>query len=127
MAVIYNQAVKNERLLVSRDAIDAAGAATLQIGTLNMVLVLANVALALPSFSDASGGSMALAGVPRSDNDTVAGGKAESARIIDADGNVIVSGLTVGLAGSGANIILNVVDLQAHQRVDINSGVIYHG
>lgn len=124
MAVVYSTAVKNSRLTVVRDAIDAGAAAGyLEIGTTGMGTVLATIPLADPSGSVASG--VLTFTMPQSDTNADATGTAAEARIKDSDGTVIVSGLTVGT--SGANINLSSVGITAGDTVTINSAAITHG
>lgn len=124
MAVVYSTAVKNSRLTVVRDAIDAGSAAgSLEIGTTGMGTVLAVIPLADPSGSVASG--VLTFTMPQSDANADASGTAAEARIKDSNGTVIVSGLTVGT--SGANINLSSVGITAGDTVTINSAAITHG
>lgn len=124
MAVVYSTAVKNSRLTVVRDAIDAGAAAGyLEIGTTGMGTVLATIPLADPSGSVASG--VLTFTMPQSDTNADATGTAAEARIKDSNGTVIVSGLTVGT--SGANINLSSVGITAGDTVTINSAAITHG
>lgn len=124
MAVVYSTAVKNSRLTVVRDAIDAGAAAGyLEIGTTGMGTVLATIPLADPSGSVASG--VLTFAMPQSDTNADATGTAAEARIKDSNGTVIVSGLTVGT--SGANINLSSVGITAGDTVTINSATITHG
>lgn len=127
MAVVYATAVKNDRLQVGIDAIDAgSGNGKLKIGTTAMAVVLATIILDKPSFDAPSAGSMTLAGVPHSDLDAAATGVPASAVITDSDDNVIISGLTVGLAGSGANVIVSQGTIDQHNEVRVTGGVINH-
>lgn len=124
MAVVYSTAVKNSRLTVVRDAIDAgASNGVLEIGTTGMGTVLATIPLADPSGS-VSAGVLSLT-MPQSDTNADATGTAAEARIKDSNGTVIVSGLTVGT--SGANINLSSVGITAGDTVTLNSAAITHG
>jgi hypothetical protein len=124
MAVVYSTAVKNSRLTVVRDAIDAgASAGVLEIGTTGMGTVLATIPLADPSGS-VSAGVLSLT-MPQSDTNADATGTAAEARIKDSNGTTIVSGLTVGT--SGANINLSSVGITAGDTVTLNSASITHG
>lgn len=124
MAVVYSSTVKNARLTVVRDAIDAGAAAGyLEIGTTGMGSVLATIPLADPSGSVATG--VLTFTMPQSDTNADATGTAAEARIKDSNGTVVVSGLTVGT--SGANINLSSVGITAGDTVTINSAAITHG
>jgi hypothetical protein len=126
MAVVYHNDVKNARLQEVIDAISGgAGPGVLRIGTAGMAVLLAEITLSDPAFGAPAAGVMTLAGVPLSDTAANATGTAAAATISDSTGKVIVSGLTVGVAGE--NINLNSVAIQANQEVRINSGTITHG
>jgi hypothetical protein len=124
VAVVYNTTLKNARLQLVVTAIDAgSGAGTLEIGTAGMGTVLAAITLSDPCGS-VSGGVLTFT-VPVSDNAANASGTAAEARIKDSDGNVVVSGLTVGT--SGTNVVLNSTDISINQQVTITSATITHG
>lgn len=125
MAVVYPVALKNTRMTSVRDAIDAgAGAGVLQIGTTAFATVLAEITLADPSGTIATG-VLTLSGMPRSDTSANATGTAAEARIRDSNGTDVITGLTVGTAGT--NIVLNTVSIVAAAIVEITSGTITHG
>lgn len=127
MTITYSDDIRNQRLQDVINALDAGpGPAVMKIGTAGMGFTIANIILSSPSFQGPVAGVMQLADCPRSDNDTANGGVAEEAIICDGTGAVKVTGLTCGLAGSGAEIILSRLDYQAHDRLDISSGVIRH-
>lgn len=125
MAVVYSADVKDDRMQIVADAIDAgAGPGKLEIGTAGMASVLATVALADPC-------GAVLAGVltfdfPQSDIAADASGTAAAARIRDSNNNDVVTGLTVG-TGGGSNIVVNSTTVTLGQTVTINSGIITHG
>lgn len=124
MPVVYNTTVKNSRMTVVRDAIDAGSSGgTLEIGTSGMGTVLAVIPLADPSGSVSSG--VLTFSMPQSDTNADATGTAAEARIKDSSGTVVISGLTVGT--SGANINLSSVGITAGDTVTINSATITHG
>lgn len=124
MPVVYSTTVKNSRLTVVRDAIDAGSAAgVLEIGTSGMGTVLATIPLADPCGS-VSAGVLTLS-TPVSDTNADATGTAAEARIKDSDGTTIISGLTVGT--TGANINLSSVGITAGDTVSITSAAITHG
>ena len=124
MPVNYPTAVKNARMTAVRDLIDAgSGPGVLQIGTTGMGTVLAEITLADPSGSIASG-VLTLSGFPRSDTSANATGTAAAARIRDSNNVDVITGLTVGT--SSADIILDSVGITAGQTVTINSASITH-
>jgi hypothetical protein len=123
MTVSYANALKDTRMTAVLNAIDVnASPATIEIGTAAMAAVLVSITLSKPSFSEASQ-AITMLGVPKSG--TASGtGTAAAARIKDGGGNVIVSGLTVGTAGSDIN--LNSTSITSGQTVTISSGTITH-
>lgn len=124
MAVTYSTTVKNSRLTVVKDAIDAgASAGVLEIGTTGMGSVLATIPLADPCGSVSAG--VLTFTMPQSDTNADATGTAAEARIKDSNGTAIISGLTVG--ASGANINLSSVSITAGDTVTLNSAAITHG
>lgn len=124
MAVVYSTTVKNSRLTVVRDAIDAGSAAGyIEIGTSGMGTVLATINLADPCGSVSSG--VLTFSAPVSDTNADATGTAAEARIKDSNGTVIISGLTVGT--SGANINLSSLGITAGDTVTLSSATITHG
>lgn len=125
MAVIYSTAAKNARLDAVASVIDAgSGAGYIQIGTTAMGTVLATIVLADPCASSASGGVLTFSGFPRSDTSADATGTAAAARIRDSNGNDVITGLTVGAAGSGADIILDTTAIDAGEIVTLNSATL---
>lgn len=125
MAVIYSTAAKNARLNAVAATIDAgSGPGVLQIGTTAMGTVLATIVLADPCASSASGGVLTFSGFPRSDTSADADGTAAAARIRDSDGNDVITGLTVGLVGSGADIIFESVSFNVGEVITLNSATI---
>lgn len=125
MAVIYSTAAKNARLNAVAATIDAgSGPGVLQIGTTAMGTVLATIVLADPCASSASGGVLTFSGFPRSDTSADANGTAAAARIRDSDGNDVITGLTVGVAGSGADIIFESVSFNVGEVITLNSATI---
>jgi len=125
MAVIYSTAAKNARLNAVAATIDAgSGPGVLQIGTTGMGTVLATIALADPCAASASGGVLTFSGFPRSDTSADANGTAAAARIRDSDGNDVITGLTVGTVGSGADIIFESVSFNVGEIITLNSATI---
>jgi hypothetical protein len=125
MAVTYSTATKQARLEAVIAKIDAgAGPGTLEIGTASMASVLAVLTLADPS-GTASGGTLTFDFDPDiSDTSANNSGTAAAAQIKDSDGNVIISGLTVGT--SATDIVLDSVSITAGQTVTLTTGTITH-
>lgn len=125
MAVVYSTATKTARLQAVVNQIDAgAGPGTLEIGTTGMASILAIITLADPS-GTVSGTVLTFDFDPDvSDTSADNGGTAAEARIKDSNGNIIISGLTVGT--SGADIILDSVSITAGQTVTLTTGTITH-
>jgi hypothetical protein len=124
MAVIYSTDAKNARLTGVVNTIDAgSGPGVLQIGTSAMGTVLAEITLADPS-GTVSGGVLTFSGFPRSDSSANATGVAAAARIRDSNGNDVITGLTVGMTGSGADIILETTNIDTGEIVTLNSATI---
>src|SRR5688500_7357753 len=124
MAVIYSTEVANNRLAVTRDAIDAGGGpGKLQIGNLGFGTVLAELTLQDPcgfimnrvlTFTPPpllSGGA--------------ADGSAVAARFVDSNGVVVISGLTVGTAGT--DILLSSTTITTGEPVELLSATLTHG
>lgn len=123
MAVIYAAALRTSRMNAIVTAIDAGAAAGyLEIGTTSMASVLATITLADPCGSVS--GDVLTFDLPASDTSADNTGTAAEARIKDSDGNIIISGLTVGT--SGANINLDSTSITAGQTVTLTSGTITH-
>lgn len=124
MPIVYTTSIKNSRMTVVRDAIDAgSGPGVLQIGTTGMASVLAEIVLDDPC-GTVSGGVLSFSGFPKSDSSANASGTAAAARIRDSSGNDVVTGLTVGLSSS--DIILDSVSITSGQQVTINNASISH-
>lgn len=123
MAVIYAAAVRTDRMDVVQAAIDqAATAGKLRIGTAAMGTVLATIDLADPCGSVS--GDVLTFTAPRSDTSADNTGTAAAATISDGDDNVIVSGLTVGLAAT--NIIITTTSINAGDTVTMTAGSLTH-
>ena len=124
MAVIYSTAAKNARLTGVVNTIDAgSGPGVLQIGTTGMGTVLAEITLADPC-GTVTGGVLTFSSFPRSDSSANATGVAAAARIRDSNGADVITGLTVGMTGSGADIILETTNIDAGEIVTLNSATI---
>ena len=121
MAVTYTVAVKNARLSAVVSQIGSTG--VLEIGTAGMASILATITLNATAGTAATG-VLTFSGFPKSDT-ADATGTAAAARIRTAPGGTdIVTGLTVGT--SGADIILDSVNITTGQTVTINSASITH-
>ena len=124
MAVIYSAALKDARMALIRDAIDAGAApGYLEIGTAGMGLVLAHLDLAHPC-GLISGGILTLLS-PLADTSATGTGNAAAARVKDGDGNIIISGLTVGT--NATDIVISSTAIYGGQTLTISSATITHG
>lgn len=124
MAVNYATGVKNSRMTVVRDAIDAgAGAGILEIGTAGMAQVLATITLNDPS-GTISAGVLTLSGFPKTAT-AGATGTAAAARIRDSTNADVVTGLTVGTSGTDI-VLAGTAAITSGQTVQINSASITH-
>lgn len=125
MAVNYSTTAKNARLNAVAGVIDGgSGPGVIQIGTAGMAVLLATITLDDPCASSASGGVLTFSGFPKSDTSADATGVAAAARIRDSNGNDVITGLTVGQAGSGADLILDTTNIDAGEIVTLNSATI---
>jgi hypothetical protein len=123
MAVVYDNTTKQARLQGVIDTIDAGvGNGSIEIGDSGFTTVLATIPLAA-GVGSATNDVLTFT-MPQSDSSADATGTAAEARIKDGDGNIRITGLTVG-AGSG-DINLDSVSFTAGQQVTINSGTITH-
>jgi hypothetical protein len=124
MAVVYADGIKTTRMQAVLDAIDAgSGNGTLEICTAGYGAVLAVVPLSDPS-GVVSGDTLTL-NTPIQDNSIDQSGTAALARVKDSDGNIVISGLTVGT--SGTDIIVGTTSLVATQVFRITSATLTHG
>ena len=125
MPVVYIESLKNARL----DEVTAAlgTAAELEIGDTGFASVLVTIPLANPAAPAATGGVLTFT-MPQSDTGADDSGTAAEARITDGGSNVIVDGLTVGVAATPSpDVILDTVTITAGQVVTITSATITHG
>lgn len=122
MGVIYAAGVRTSRMQEVLAAIDAGAAGKLEIGTAGMSSVLATIPLADPAGS-VSGDVLTLT-MPQSDTSADATGTAAAARIRTSADADVVTGLTVGTAGT--DIVLDSVSITAGQTVTISSAAITH-
>lgn len=116
MPVIYCEEVKDARL---QAVIDAIGAGTMEIT--DGFNVIATIPLHVPAFDTPHNGSMTLAATPVI-GQSYQRGHAETARIKDVLGKVIVSGLIIG-----RDVLLSNPEIMANQEVRVVSGTIIHG
>lgn len=127
MSVVYNNSVKDDRLQVVVDALDATtDPAILVIGTSSLsgaTGVLAQITLDTPSAVVASQ-VLTLSTLPR-EAVASAGGTAAKAELRDGDDVTIVSGLTVGTVAT--DVIINSVTITNGQTVRCTAGTITHG
>jgi len=124
MPVNYEATVKNARLMVVRDAIDAGAAeGKLKIYSAAYAALLVTITLADPSAGIADG-VLTLSGMPKSGIASAAG-IAAIARITDSDDTMVAEGLTVGLVAT--DIIIDNTNIALGQTVTLNSGTITHG
>ena len=136
MPANYSATVKTNRLNNVNDAINSktyvagtgtGSAGTLVIGTSALsgaTGVLATVTLQNPA-ATVSGSVLTIAGVPIATTATGTG-TAALAELRNNAGTVIVSGLTVGISGSGADVIISAVAVSTGQTIQLNSGTIAH-
>ena len=126
MAANYSTALKNARLDLVDDYVNAGAAAGyIEIGTSGMGTVLATITMSDPAFSAAAAGVLTASGLPISDSSADAAGTAAEARIKDSDGNTVLSGLTVGT--SGTDVVLTSATIEVGDVVTLSSITITHG
>ncbi len=130
MSLNYTTAIAQDRLQAVIDNIDAGGSGShgkLVIGTSalsGVTGVLVTVPLDFPS-ATISVKTLTFAGVPI-DTTASANGTAAKAELRDGSDTVIASGLTVGLTGSGANIIMDTTAVTTSRPVRLVSATITH-
>lgn len=128
MTIQYALTLAQDRLQAIIDHIDdSGGPGTLVVGTSALsgaTGVLFTLTLDVP-MGTISTRTLTFAGTPI-DTSATAAGTAAKAEIRDVGGNVVVSGLTVGISGSGANIIMDTVSITVSRPVRLVSGTITH-
>lgn len=82
--------------------------------------LLATIPLNDPAFNAAVGGTVSLIVIPDVQNDADDTGPAAEFTLVDKDDNVIAKG-SVGVSGSGKDMILNSVNLEAGVPVKITA------
>jgi hypothetical protein len=131
MSTSYSTVTATARLNAVIDKIDAGGSGahgSLILGTSalsGITGILASIPLDFPS-ATVTGRVLTFAGVPI-DTTASANGVAAKAEIRDGlSGNTIVSGLTIGLTGSGANIIMDTTAITTSRPIRLVSATITH-
>lgn len=128
-----NETIRNSRLNVIRDAIDAGtGAGTLSVfsGTRpstggTETTLLGTLTFSDPSAPDATGGVLTFNDITE-DSSADESGTASWARVEDGDGTFVMD-LSVGESGSGADLILNTTDIVAGGPIRVTSGTLTEG
>ncbi len=122
MPPVYNTSTINGRMTVVLNALDAGSSnARLQIGTTNFISTLSTIQLGKPSGVVANG--VLTINVPYADPLIANSGVAQAARMIDSAGNVIVSGLTVGVS-TGFDVVVSSINLSSGDTLALISGQI---
>ena len=116
--ITYNTDVITDRMDAVLAAIDvSADPATLQLWTDDYAAMLYSVELDDPSFAETDGVLTMLGGSKVAD--AIASGVPRLARILNGNSVVVVQGLRVGTAGSGAEVIVNSQEILAGQSVTV--------
>ena len=123
MPINYSLAVAQARLEAVRTALNASGGGSIRLNTASavpLVVVDLDTVIGAPAAR-----VLTVISAPKQGTG-VAGGTATNADLLDGASTVVASGLTVGLSGSGADVILNDVVIASGSLVTINSGTITH-
>lgn len=107
MTVEYTVALRNARMTLVQQTIDAAGThgwIRLTDGGTN---VLSNVPLANPPCGSIANGVLTFVGMPLIDQSAALSGTAIAAIVYDGNNNVVISQLTVGPPGGLTDIVLS--------------------
>jgi len=124
MTIVYTDPIKDSRMQVVIDAIDAGvGPGILEIGTTGMASTLITFTLNDPSGTK-SAGVLTLSGLPLNANATATGVAAE-ARLRDSTNNDVITGLTVGT--SGTDVIISSTSITSGQQYSVTSATFTHG
>jgi hypothetical protein len=125
VAVTYTQTAINARLNGVVSAIDGGGGPGL-FKLYSGGLLVSTITLAVPS-GTVAGGALTFT-APRSDLSAAGSGLLTEGRMTDSTGAEMITGLSVGIPFSGANIIvsngLNTLQVTAGQTVTLLSGQI---
>ena len=106
MAVVYSLAVRNARLQVVANAIDAGpGNGLLLVKTAGGNMI-STIVLDKPC-GVVAGGVLTFSGLPRTDPGAAFGGVAALGQLADSTGLVVADGLTITTAGGGGDIIIS--------------------
>jgi hypothetical protein len=140
MAVVYNNPLKAARMQLVADIIGnkfpvpssgtstagkiVIGAADTDGGTILTELAHLILTADVGSVSLVEPITLTIAGTPITAVG-IGNGIANSARVEDSTGEIIISGLTVGTFGS--NIVLTSTNITIGQQVQMTSGIITHG
>jgi len=123
MSINYSAALKNTRMQAVIDAIGSGGKMVIGTSALaGATGVLATLPMSSPSFT-LSAGVITLSGVPISAIASADGVAAKAELRTSAD-VVVVSGLTVGMAGT--DFIINATSISTGQTIQCTSGSIAH-
>ena len=123
MSVNYNLTVLTNRLQQVVNAIDA-GATNGSLGLLESGgSILSTLSLARPC-GVAANGQLIFSGMALVDPAATGGGYAIAARVSDGDGNIIISGLTVGIANTNDVVMSPTNLITAGQTVAITEASI---
>lgn len=132
MAIGLALTIRNNRLNIIRDAIDAGGAAGLLHfytatrpatgAAITDQVLLGTVTFSYPSAPDAANAALTFSAFTE-DTSADNGGIAAWARAADSAGN-FAADLSVGGQGSGADIELNTTSISAGGPIQVTSGVL---
>lgn len=129
MTVHYSTAVAQARLQAVIDALDAVSNPLLVVGTSALAGgtagVLFTITLNTGPCATISGRTLTFSGTPIDDTATAAGAAAK-AELRASDGTVVVDQLSVGVTGSGANIIMDTTGVVIGRPVRLVSASIVH-
>ena len=126
MPLNYTNAVKDARMMATVGLIGSAGQLVIGTSALSGATgVLVRVPFDDPAFT-VSNGVMTISNPPRTVI-AVGTGIAGKVEIRDGSDTVIASGLTVGLPASGAEVIINALEISTGQTVQVTVGTITHG
>jgi hypothetical protein len=135
MALGLNVTVRNARLNVIRNALDAGATGGLLLiydGTrpatgaaVTTQVLLGTLTFSATSAPDASGGVLTFSAITE-DSSADATGTATWARATDSDSTFVMD-MSVGMSGSGADIIMNTTSIVAGGPIRVDSGTLTDG